>query len=115
VAKVFVYGTLKKDFPLYHYMQGSKFLESKEVKGLQMYDYGSFPIVWPGNGVVHGELYEVSEETLAVLDRIEGHPRFYERVLVNKDFYVYIKKPDPDYDVLIESGIWETPEYEDVY
>jgi gamma-glutamylaminecyclotransferase len=44
------------------------------------YDLGPYPgLVAIGNHAVSGEVYEVDEPTLAMLDRLEGHPRFYVR------------------------------------
>ena len=35
-----------------------------------------------GAYAVAGEVYEVDEATLAALDRLEGHPRFYRRTRI---------------------------------
>ncbi len=41
------------------------------------HDLGLFPGLVPGgNHAVSGEVYEIDEVTLAVLDRLESHPRF---------------------------------------
>ena len=44
-----------------------------------MLDLGHFPAVVGGDMKIQGELYQVDSETLASLDRLEGHPSFYER------------------------------------
>lgn len=45
-----------------------------------MIDLGAFPgVLAHGEGVVVGEVYRVDAETLAAVDRLEGHPRFYRR------------------------------------
>jgi gamma-glutamylcyclotransferase (GGCT)/AIG2-like uncharacterized protein YtfP len=38
-----------------------------------------------GRTAVVGEVYDVDAVTLAALDRLEGHPRFYERRTVRLD------------------------------
>lgn len=79
VIRVFVYGTLKKGFGNHRYLESSKFLGRVQVRG-NMYSLGGFPVVvLTGKGTVHGEIYEVSKETLANLDRLEGYPSFYNR------------------------------------
>lgn len=39
-------------------------------------------MVGSGTQAIAGEVYEVDEPTLNVLDRLEGHPRFYRRARV---------------------------------
>ena len=46
-----------------------------------------------GNGEVRGCVYEISADDLRRLDRFEGHPHFYERVLV-EDAWVYLLRED---------------------
>jgi gamma-glutamylaminecyclotransferase len=49
----------------------------------ELRDLGAFPgMVRGGAGKVTGEVYEVDEATLAALDRLEGHPRFYTRTRI---------------------------------
>ena len=43
-------------------------------------DLGAFPALVPGGQTaVAGEVYRVDSSTLAALDSLEGHPRFYYR------------------------------------
>lgn len=45
----------------------------------ELVSLGAFPaLVHGGQTAVAGEVYEVEAVTLAALDRLEGHPRFYE-------------------------------------
>jgi gamma-glutamylcyclotransferase (GGCT)/AIG2-like uncharacterized protein YtfP len=45
-----------------------------------LHDLGAFPgMVDGGADAITGEVYEVDVETLARLDALEGHPRFYRR------------------------------------
>ena len=86
--KVFVYGTLMKgnktrgldQFPGSEFVGGALTADSK----YSLYDLGAFPAAsLQGNNRIKGEVWEVSEETFLVLDRIEGYPDFYNRKLVN--------------------------------
>nr|WP_216612782.1 gamma-glutamylcyclotransferase family protein [Myxococcus xanthus] len=77
-----------------------------------LYDYGPFPaLASRGKHAVEGEVYEVDALMLAVLDRLEGHPRFYKRTSIALDgagrveAYLFPKgrlagRP------IIESGCW---------
>jgi gamma-glutamylaminecyclotransferase len=54
--------------------------KARTEPGYELRDLGAFPgMVRGGAGAVIGEVYEVDEATLAALDRLEGHPRFYTR------------------------------------
>ena len=79
--KVFVYGSLLSGFGNHRLLEGSRLIgHAKTPPGYRMHSLGGFPGVVPtGNAVVHGEVYEVDAQTLAALDRLEGHPRFYRR------------------------------------
>jgi gamma-glutamylcyclotransferase (GGCT)/AIG2-like uncharacterized protein YtfP len=54
---------------------------SGRLEGAELHDFGSYPGVYPGDGVVLGEILEMSERALVVTDRIERHPDFYTRRL----------------------------------
>jgi gamma-glutamylaminecyclotransferase len=81
-TNVFVYGTLKSDGRNHRLLAGSPQL----AKARTITDYPLFiselPYLLdvPGIGTrVNGEVYSVSDRTLAFLDRLESHPRFYRR------------------------------------
>jgi gamma-glutamylcyclotransferase (GGCT)/AIG2-like uncharacterized protein YtfP len=73
--KLFVYGTLRKGFPLHRHLAGkSVCIGTGTIRGL-LYDLGSYPgAVASNDGEVHGELYELQggSEQLKQLDQIEG-------------------------------------------
>lgn len=72
--KLFVYGTLRRS-------KSMKFICNGVFQG-KMYDVGAFPAVIESNDpddVVVGEVYEVDDDTLSVLDMYEGVPRLYIR------------------------------------
>lgn len=75
---LFVYGTLRRGFELYHHLErlGARFQEEARVAA-ELVDLGRYPGALPagGNGEwVRGELYELRrpQPDLQVLDRVEG-------------------------------------------
>ena len=81
--KVFVYGTLKRGHGNHHFLRGQTFLGEDVIKG-KMFSLGAFPCVSMATQeqTIHGEVYEVDDNSLARMDRLEGHPTFYKRELV---------------------------------
>jgi gamma-glutamylaminecyclotransferase len=98
---VFVYGTLKRGHMNHRILEhgNAEFLgtaatlrdHSLFVDGLPYLVEGTHED--PGSHQVRGELYKVDAETMASLDRLEGHPRFYERRLAR---FVYSDRHTPD-------------------
>jgi len=86
-TRVFVYGTLMQGEANHRLLADAQFLgEARTAPGFTLHDLGAFPAMVPGSGqAVEGEVYAVSAETLARLDRLEGHPRFYCRALITLD------------------------------
>jgi len=113
VNLVFVYGTLMKGEPNHRLLSASTFMcQAFTATGFTMIDLGAFPaILAGGTSTITGELYEVTKETLAQLDRLEGHPHFYERTPIRLiggrtvDAYV-LKHDDGRSRGVIESGSW---------
>lgn len=116
MTKIFVYGTLRTRESRNHVLRNADFLGMYNSLPLYtMYDLGSFPCISEGGKTkIVGELYEVDDYTLDVLDMIEGHPSFYTRKeillaesdgLAMKDYteaYFLDKKGSPK----IKSGDW---------
>lgn len=80
---VFVYGTLKQGFSRNSALQNQRFLgiaSSKPDYG--MYNFGNFPALVDktlaeqsnvaANSTIYGELYEIDNQCLSTLDKIEG-------------------------------------------
>ncbi|WP_243290879.1 gamma-glutamylcyclotransferase [Bacillus sp. FJAT-47783] len=118
---VFVYGTLRKGEHHHDLLQNEKRLFAQAyVKG-HLYDtnyyYPGFAI---GEGVVYGEIYEVSGTTLQELDRLEGYNEknekdsLYIREMITAQTdtgqvscYIYrLQHVEPSYR-LIERGDWK--------
>lgn len=117
MVKVFVYGTLKKNFPAHELMEevGAKFLSNAVTDcAYQLYDQGNFPGMVEEDGPtgVHGELYEVPEAGLHLLDGYEcvGQGLFRRAEIELADgtkalAYLYAR---PYCAALrVESGVWD--------
>lgn len=77
---VFVYGTLLQGERNHNfYLSESSYSGKAHITGFDMYDIGYFPGIVPGDGVIKGELYDVSKETLSDLDYLEGEGNLYVR------------------------------------
>jgi len=117
---VFVYGTLKRGHYNHCLLKNAKFLGEATLGGeFDMYSLGSFPALVPCDGEespkIHGEVYEVDEETLRRLDRLEGYEEhgegFYDRALfgtsLGVDAWVYFMHDVPEDAYYISTGKWE--------
>ncbi|XP_044285507.1 gamma-glutamylaminecyclotransferase isoform X2 [Varanus komodoensis] len=93
MARVFVYGTLKKGQPNYpHMINGAHGTSRFQGKGLTVERYplviaGKYNIPYllnyPGKGHrVTGEIYSVDDQMLQFLDEFEGCPDMYQRTPV---------------------------------
>ena len=80
-TRVFVYGTLLSGEPNHRLLTAASLVgEARTEPAFDLVSLGAFPaMVAGGRTAVSGEVYEVDAGTLAELDRLEGHPRFYQR------------------------------------
>lgn len=101
--RVFVYGTLLAGEHNHHRLKDSPRVE--EALTLPEFDFrclGYFPaLLRPGKTAVKGEVYEVSDEVLADLDRLEGHPYFYRRVTIK-----LADNAEPAYTYVLHDTAW---------
>jgi len=81
---VFVYGTLCRDEVNHHLLAQARFVaEAHTEPSFELFDLGPFPAMCAGGQTaVLGEIYAVDDATLARLDRLEGHPRLYQRMQI---------------------------------
>ena len=72
---VFVYGTLKRGDCRHRFMAGSQFLGlATTVPGYRLFHLGEYPAMVEDSsgGQIEGEVFEVSDATLRLLDEVEG-------------------------------------------
>ena len=110
---VFVYGTLLAGEPNHRFLVGARLVAAARTKpAFELRDLGAFPgLVRGGAHAVAGEVYEVDEPTLAALDRLEGHPRFYRRSRIALEggatVETYLLAPEQVEGLpVIDSGSW---------
>lgn len=107
---VFVYGTLKSGKSNHKCLEGSAFLMKATARGILL-DNGWYPMMIPGDGVVHGEVYKVDDSTMARLDRLEGHPHVYRRERITLldpkvTVWTYLWTGDRTFPV-VNDGVWQ--------
>lgn len=87
MTRVFVYGTLLSGQPNHRLLRGAQLVGVARTRAaFGLFDYGPFPaLAAGGRHSVVGEVYEVDALTLAALDKLEGHPRFYRRTPIALD------------------------------
>lgn len=79
---VFVYGTLRSGHSNHHLLKDAYCYGTGSTEaGYAMYLISGYPYVTSSEAryPIVGEMYAVDDDTLKTLDRMEGHPRYYER------------------------------------
>jgi|TARA_R100000081_G_C4798895_1_gene162799 gamma-glutamylcyclotransferase (GGCT)/AIG2-like uncharacterized protein YtfP len=79
---VAVYGTLKKNCGNHHLLSDSTFISKGITKDKYPMVVRGIPYVIEDRGkgyYINVEVYQVSNDTLSMLDRLERHPDWYER------------------------------------
>jgi gamma-glutamylcyclotransferase (GGCT)/AIG2-like uncharacterized protein YtfP len=82
---LFVYGTLKRGFPLHHHLAEARFVAAARTgPGFTLYQLDWYPamVADPEGAGVSGELFEVPDSLFPVLDEVEGAPHRYHRLPV---------------------------------
>jgi gamma-glutamylcyclotransferase (GGCT)/AIG2-like uncharacterized protein YtfP len=72
---IFVYGTLKSGHVRNSFLRGQKFIGVAYTEpNYKIYRHGSYPALVedPNGSEIYGELYEVDDNCLIELDKIEG-------------------------------------------
>jgi gamma-glutamylaminecyclotransferase len=118
-STVFVYGTLLRGYGNHRLLEQGRALFLGRARTAPQYtlvSLGPFPgLIAEGATAVHGELYAVDDETLAALDRLEGHPRFYARKRVeiagrdeDEVWGYFLPAEEYGHHPVIDSGDWRT-------
>lgn len=116
-----LYGTLQMNEVYYKKFQLNKklkFIDTCEFKGV-LYDLGDYPGYCHGDGLIHGQLYEILDES--VFDDLDVYEEYdknnYENSLYIRDqiklhktditawIYIYNQKIKPS-DKIIYTGNW---------
>ena len=115
---VFVYGTLRSGHSNHHLMKDAhSYGVGSTDASYAMYLISGYPYVTSSETryPIVGEMFGVDDDTLQTLDRMEGHPRFYERretaVTVGGEHYVawmYFRDPQ---GILMQSGDYDNVTY----
>ena len=111
--RIFVYGTLLAGERNHRYLASARLIgAARTTPAFSLHDLGRYPgLVAGGEQSVVGEVYEVDEPTLAALDRLEDHPRLYQRVAIvladHSRVETYLLTPEQVAGhTLIVSGSW---------
>ncbi len=115
-TNIFVYGSLRYGLPLNHALSTSNYIATvKSESKYTMYDLGAFPCIRKnGETSIIGDMYSVSDDTLAQLDMIEGIPTLYQRDLIDihgwenpdTEIYAYYFSNEVYATQIVESGDW---------
>jgi gamma-glutamylcyclotransferase (GGCT)/AIG2-like uncharacterized protein YtfP len=114
MPRIFVYGTLMRGEVNAHLLAEARFLgAARTERRYELVDLGEYPALCErGTVSVSGELYEVDEATLTLLDDLEGHPELYRRAPialeggVEVQCYVFVATNRPATRRAIASGDW---------
>lgn len=122
--RVAVYGTLKQGFNNGHWLNGATLLGSDVTSALTLYDIGPYPgAKWQRSKGIMIEVYEISIDQLAQLDRLEDYrvnaptTGEYDRQQITTCFglaWVYLYNPSVAGKTAIYEGGWHKPSISNV-
>ena len=112
---VFVYGSLKSGYFNHSLLSNAEFISNHITEAkFTLVNLGRYPaVLCNGKTSIQGEIYCINKATFFALDKLEGYPDFYDRILINTQFgkaWMYtLAKKNKNYPV-IESGVWNPEE-----
>ena len=115
-VKLIVYGTLMSGERNHRFCRNAVNITPCTTTGT-LYDTGyGFPAFVPeGENTVAAELIEIPFEDWEAVDRLEGYPRLYDRLMFSAKLadgtdttgWVYVMHNLPEMATVIESGSWK--------
>ena len=115
-VKLIVYGTLMSGESNHRFCRNAVSINPCTITGT-LYDTGyGFPAFVPeGENTVAAELIEIPFEDWEAVDRLEGYPRLYDRLMfpakladgTDTTGWVYVMHNLPEMATVIESGSWK--------
>ena len=115
-VKLIVYGTLMSGERNHRFCRNAVNITPCTITGT-LYDTGyGFPAFVPeGENTVTAELIEIPFEDWEAVDRLEGYPRLYDRLMfpakladgTDTTGWVYVMHNLPEMAQIIESGNWK--------
>lgn len=114
--KIFVYGSLKEGFWNHGLLSHAHYVGGMATEPhYQMLNLGAFPGVIEDfdHGIpIWGEVYEIDNTTLSLLDRVEDHPDFYKREEIPTPFglaWIYLLQPGHERMIkgTVPNGDWK--------
>lgn len=123
MTRIFVYGTLKKGFHNHRLLEGQKFICKAETDDLKVMHCTGIPFLYNVggyyyNGNMHrghhvtGEVYDVDDQALKMIDALEGHPRWYRRqsIRLRSGHTEHYKSKPRYYDRFMAEAYFMTPD-----
>lgn len=126
---LFVYGTLKRGFPLHRHMENGGAVFLRDVRTIPLYRLwvpiknGWYPLMTKDSksGVsVEGELWCVNEQHLLVLDRVETEGGFIRHEVELESppedlVETYLYKYEPDNGLIDCGSSWQGPVFDPIW
>jgi len=76
---LFVYGTLKRGGRLHYHLEGATFVCDDTISNCNLYMLDWYPAVKSGFLEVTGQVYEIDDRILKLMDQVEGEGTLYKR------------------------------------
>jgi len=88
MKKLFVYGSLLSGLHNHRLLETSTMLGAWTTEPLfELVDLGSYPAVLEdGTTAIRGEVYEVTDDVYADVERLEGYPSYYGRITLDSPY-----------------------------